>query len=143
MSASAEALAPVTALAAAWNRGDATAFGSSYWPDASFTNILGGVLRGRESITQQHARIFATFYKGSRFDFHVVGTVALGADHALVDTDAELTGFAQSPPGVMETAPGVMRTRLRHIVERRDAQWGILFSQNTAIAPDAPSSPGE
>ena len=55
----------VAEQAVAWNAGDGNAYAEHLAPDASFTNIFGMVMYGREAFAKRHAEILATFYKGT------------------------------------------------------------------------------
>jgi hypothetical protein len=50
-----------------------------------------------------------------------------------------LAGYARLPPGIGETEPGVLETRLVDVLQKIDGDWRIVFSQNTAIVPLSPS----
>ena len=49
----------------AWNAGDGNAYAQPLTPDASFTNIFGMVMYGRQAFAARHTEILATFYKGT------------------------------------------------------------------------------
>lgn len=59
----------------------------------------------------------------------------LGPLAAVLDMDQQQTGYVALPPGVQATAPGVLRTRVIHVVSKVGAQWKIVFTQNTALLP--------
>ena len=59
----------------------------------------------------------------------------LRPDVAIADVDIELPGFKERPPGSRPTEPGVLRTRMRHVLTRTDVVWEIAATQNTAVAP--------
>ena len=120
----------------AWNVGDSTAWGSAFTEDADFINILGEAFHGRETIVQLHARIFADRYKGS----HAIVTVRqfrqLTPDVVLVEAVHEITGYRSLPPGVVPTKPGMLRTRMKYVLLKRDDVWKIVAAQNTAVLPE-------
>jgi hypothetical protein len=43
--------------------------------------------------------------------------------------------FRQLPPNVLPTSKGVLRTRLKHVLEKRGSVWQIVASQNTDVKP--------
>ena len=53
---------------------------------------------------------------------------------SVIDLDAVVTGFSPAPPGAMNDASGAVRTRLKHVIERRGDDWKIVASQNTFVA---------
>jgi uncharacterized protein (TIGR02246 family) len=119
----------------AWNAGDATAYARNYTVNGELVNPLGGILDGREAIRAQHEFLFNGPFAGSTSTSEVRRTVYLGEDVRMVDLDVTLTGFAGVPPGLPEVEPGVVRTRIKLIVVRRDAGWKILAEQVTAQVP--------
>ena len=131
-----ESRAAITALIgqedAAWNSGDAAAFAARALPQIVFTNIVGMFSVGRETFEAQHARIFATIYKGSTLKQAVVHVTFVGPDVAIVDTLAEVAGFHSLPPGV-QAVDGRLRTRIEQVVVRTDAAWWIASFHNVAI----------
>ena len=125
----------LAALDSAWQSGAAKQWVAHYAPDANFINISGMRMTDRATLEARLAQIFGGIFRGSRH----VGTLRhlrfLGADAAVADEDIEITGFAGLPAGISPTAPGVLRTRMRHVLERRAGRWVIVASQNTAVAP--------
>lgn len=134
MAADEAAVATATGLGEAWNRGDAVAFGAQFWPDARFVNVLAHVFVGRDDIVAQHARIFATIYKGSHGSFTVAHWQSLDPDHALFELDGAMTGWTHLPPGVV-TVDGAIRSHMAVLTERREGEWKIVYAQNTAFTP--------
>lgn len=119
----------------AWNAGDATAYARNYTVNGELVNPLGGILDGREAIRSQHEFLFNGPFAGSTSTSEVRRTVYLGPDARMVDVDVTLTGYAGLPPGLPEVEPGVVRTRIKLIVVRRDVGWKILAEQVTAVVP--------
>src|SRR5687767_13532575 len=83
----------------------------------------------------QHEFLFNGPFAGSTSTSEVRRTVYPGEDARMVDLDVTLTGFAGVPPGLPQVEPGVVRTRIKLIVVRRDAGWKILAEQVTAQVP--------
>ena len=134
MAANAPATTITTALCEAWNRGDATAWGDQFWPDARFVNVLAHVFEGRPEIVMQHARIFATIYKGSHLAVIGVHSRVLDADHMLIEMDSGGTGMSRLPPGLV-AIDGVVRSHMVLVGERRHGEWKIVYAQNTGYTP--------
>lgn len=125
-------------LDSAWHAGDADRWVAAYAPAddfLGFINISGTRMADRDILRARLAQIFAGIFRGSRH----VGTLRqlrfVGADVAVADEDIEITEFAGLPAGIAQTAPGVLRTRMRHVLRRRRGRWMIVASQNTAVAP--------
>ena len=127
-------------LATAWNHGDAEAWGERFWPDARFVNVLAHVFSGRREIVAQHARIFATIYKGSQLTITGVRTQAAGADHMLAEVESAGTGMHALPPGLV-LVDGALRSHMVLLLERRGSEWKIAYAQNTAFTPLPPAPP--
>lgn len=135
---SARIVAVLAGLDSAWHAGDADRWVEHYSPEADFigfVNIAGTRMTDLATLRARLAQIFVGIFRGSRH----VGTLRqlrfLGADAAVADEDIEITGFAGLPAGISPTVPGVLRTRMRHVLERRGERWLIVASQNTAVAP--------
>lgn len=123
------------AFANTWNQRNGRSYGDAYWPDAELVDPSGQVWTGREAIIQTHVEL----WKGPASATHMTARVrrvqALSANFFIVDIDTAAVGFSPPPPGAPD---GIVRTRLKHVVEKRNGQWKILASQNTFVAA-APS----
>jgi uncharacterized protein (TIGR02246 family) len=125
----------VADLDSAWARADAGQWASHYAPDAEFINILGTVFLDVKSMQARHHEIFQGVFRGSRHHGEIRRLRFLEDDVAIADVDVEVTGFKTLPPGSRPTEPGVLRTRMRHVLTRTDGVWKIVATQNTAVAP--------
>jgi len=132
---SASIAAIVADLDSAWANADADRWAAHYVPDAEFINILGMLMPNTQAMRARHDEIFQGVFKGSRHHGTLRRLRLLGADAAIADVDIEVTGFSALPPGSRPTEPGVLRTRMRHVLQRIDGRWWIVATQNTAIAP--------
>jgi len=126
----------ISAQEVAWNVGDSTSWASAFTPDADFINILGQAFHGRETITQLHARIFAGPYQGSHASVTITQFRQPTPDIVLLEAIHEVTAFKSLPPGVVPSAPGVLKTRMKYVFVKRDDNWQIIAAQNTAILPE-------
>lgn len=125
----------VADLDEAWARADADRWASHYAPQAQFINILGMVMPDVPSMRARHHEIFTGVFAGSRHHGSVRSLRFLTPDVAIADVDIEVTGFKALPPGARPTEPGVLRTRMRHVLQRLEGRWRITATQNTAVAP--------
>ena len=122
-------------IAQAWNSSDANRWAAEYWPDGELINILGMVLPGADTVRGRTAEILAGPFKGSHFAYTIRSVRFIGANAIVLDTDISITGFRSLPPGTQATQPGELRTRMKHVYERRHGSWRIVASQNTAVVP--------
>jgi uncharacterized protein (TIGR02246 family) len=127
-------LRPVEALieheSRAWNAGDAVAFSEAVAADCVFTNIFGQVFIGRPAFAEQHARIFATVYRGSRLEQTVEHLRIVQPDVALVDTSVVLS----IPP--TPALPGrIVRTKLAQVLVRKTGAWQVMSYHNVEVRP--------
>ncbi len=122
----------------AWNTRDATAWVKDFAGDSRFINILGMRFPDRASNEQRHAALFATIFHNSTLTVEPLEVRFAAPDTAIVEARLRLTGYEALPPGIRETAPGALETRLVDVLQRIDGQWRVIFSQNTAIAPLPP-----
>jgi len=122
----------------AWNAGDAAAWVQDCLDDADFINIRGEILPGRKASETRHALMFKGPFRGSRLAISIRSTKLLASDVAVVDTDCRLTGAPRMPSGVLPTEAGLLLTRLKQVLVRREGRWWIAASQNTAVIPGPP-----
>ena len=119
---------------AAWNAGDAAAFSADVLPEVVFTNIVGAFSVGRKPFEAQHARIFATIYRGSRMRQTVEHVTFVRPDVAIVNTVTEVTVFSALPSSV-SAEDGTLRTRLEQVLERSDGVWRVAAFHNVPVNP--------
>jgi uncharacterized protein (TIGR02246 family) len=125
----------ITKQEVAWNVGDSAGFGSAFTEDADFINILGQAFHGREAITQVHNMILNGPYKGSHATVTIHQFRQLTPDVVLVEAIYEVTGYKALPPGITPSSEGVLKTRMKYVLLKRDETWQIVAAQNTAILP--------
>lgn len=119
----------------AWNRNDAKGWTKDFLEDANFINVRGDLVKGRTAIEKIHEFIFSGPYKGSHCSV-VIDSISYPAPNvAIVETLTEVTNFKGLPPGLVETLPGRLRTRLKLILVNGDSGWKIFAAQNTAVVP--------
>lgn len=122
----------------AWDTRDASAWVNDFAADSRFINILGMRFPDRASNEQRHAALFATIFRNSSLSVDVLEIRFADPDTAIVEARLRLTGYEALPPGIRESAPGILETRLVDVIQRIDGEWLVIFSQNTAIAPLPP-----
>ena len=125
-------------LPEAWNARDASAWVKDFTADSRFINILGMRFPDRVSNEARHAALFATIFRNSTLTAELLGIRFGGPASAIVEARLRLTGYEALPPGIQESEPGALETRLVDVLQRIDGRWRIIFSQNTAIAPLRP-----
>ena len=122
-------------LVTSWNARDAEGWVARFTEDSGFTNILGTHFRDRDANRARHALLFESVFAESTLAGEVAELRPLGDDAAVATVLFTLTGYTSLPPGVMETEPGVLRTRLLTVLQRREGGWWIVEAQNTAVMP--------
>src|SRR5882762_2561224 len=132
--AKAAADATVRSFVDSWNRADGAAYGENYWPDAELVNPSGEIVDGRAAIAQEHVDLWAGIFKGSRVAAKVRRVRRLDPNHIMVDFDTELSGVRELPRGSQNEGNNVIKTHLKHILEKRNGQCKFLSAQNTFIA---------
>lgn len=119
-----------------WNAGDGTAYGRRVSSDVSFTNLFGMVMYGRPAFIERHARILASFYKGTT-KHHVIRRIRfLTPDVAVVDIDNEVRGVTAMPGGIVAPPDGVMKTQLMEVFVHRADGWWIEAYHNVDVKPE-------
>jgi uncharacterized protein (TIGR02246 family) len=126
----------VAAATAAWTAKDAAAYAALYSEDVEFIGPLAGILSGRDAVRQQHAFLFSGPFAGSTQTITVTRVQFLTGTIAIVDQSVALTRYAYLPPsGLRATEPGVVRTIVRWVIEKRGGTWEIVAQQMTAVPP--------
>ena len=124
----------------AWNTRDASAWVKDFAADSRFINILGMRFPDRATNERRHAALFATIFRNSSLSVDVLEIRFADPDTAIVEARLRLTGYEALPPGIRESAPGTLETRLVDVLQWIDGRWLVIFSQNTAIAVQAMSA---
>jgi uncharacterized protein (TIGR02246 family) len=125
----------VSGQVTAWNAGDGNAYAQHLAPDASFTNIFGMVMYGRQAFATRHTEILATFYKGTTKHHSIRRIRFVTSDVALVDIDNEVRGVKTMPGGAIVPIDGVVKTQLMEVFVRRDGRWLIEAYHNVDVKP--------
>lgn len=125
-----------------WNSGDAQVWRPLFAEDAVFVNVMGGALDGRAKIVDQHQGLLNGLFKGTVMKSEVISVRAVASDVIIADAANTITGLKTLPPGLQMTEPGVLRTRLRHVLSRGGEKgWQIVATQNTPIPPKPAAAP--
>jgi uncharacterized protein (TIGR02246 family) len=117
-----------------WNGADGGAYGENYWPDAELVDPSGVVLTGRAAIVKEHVDLWAGIFKGTRQKATIRRIKVLSPEYIVVDFDAHLSGVHAVPPGATPPPGGVLVAHLKHILQKRQGVWRVLFAQNTLVA---------
>lgn len=125
----------VAAETAAWTAKDASAYAAGYSEDVVFIGPNSGILSGRDAVRQQHAFLFSGPFAGSTQTITVTRVKFLTGTIAIVDQNVALTGYAFLPGALRPTEPGVVRTIVRWVIEKRGGTWEIIAQQMTAVPP--------
>jgi uncharacterized protein (TIGR02246 family) len=125
----------VAGQALAWNAGDGDSYAEHLAADASFTNIFGMVMYGKQAFAKRHGEILATFYKGTTKHHSVRRIRFITPDVALVDIDNEVRGLKTMPAGAIVPVGGVLKTQLMEVFVRREGRWWIEAYHNVDVKP--------
>ena len=134
----------LTAFVDAWNQaatGDPqapTAYGMLYWPDAELVDPSGRIWHDQPAIVQMHVDLWNTGFKASVVKGTVRRTRRLSPTLMIADFDLELALFGQAPSGGSVTN-GVVRTHLKHVMEKRSGTWKVVAAQNTFYSGSLPA----
>ena len=110
----------------AWNEHDMSALGQAFHHDATFVNVIGTCMRGREDIERGHGVAHAGPYRNSALRTEVLDARQIVPDLIVAHLRTELRGD--------ERAPGqVQPTLLTLAIERRAGAWKIIAAHNTRI----------
>ena len=123
-------LATLDRIGAAWNAGDATAFGAEFTPDATYVTFDGQVLAGREAIVDVHRRLFDGPLKGSTMGASSTGDDAPTVRFLRPDVAHVLTGGAVRPGDRERTTPDRDSVPSFVLVDDGDG-WRVAAFHNT------------
>jgi len=107
-----------------WNSTDAAGFASAFTEDGEVIGFDGSILRGRDAIEAEMARIFADHRTGTYVGI-VREVVPLTADVAVARAVAGVV-----PAGADDLVPALNSVQ-RLTAVRRDGQWRIALYHNT------------
>lgn len=117
--------ATLDALAGAWERGDAEAYGRQFTEDGTYTTYIGSHYEGRADITASHRALFKGFLKDSKLAARYLDMRFLTQDVAvLTSRGADYTG---DKPDVDELTKITTFT----LVRDTDDKWRIAAFHNT------------
>jgi uncharacterized protein (TIGR02246 family) len=114
-------------IKAAWNAGDAHAFGRSFTENATYVIFLGEVLVGRGEIESNHVQVFTKWQRGTRMTIRTLRKTPLGEDSAVVLTAGGVGIGASVPCDKLQTFTMV----------RREGRWLCAAFQNTKMSAEA------
>ncbi|BBG02149.1 MULTISPECIES: SgcJ/EcaC family oxidoreductase [Pseudonocardia] len=113
----------IGALTAAWNAGDADAYGAAFTADATYTSWIGTHYAGREDIVEGHRALFGGVLAGTRLTDSYLSVRFVHPDVAVVSTRGDTYEGADPP-----RAPGKVQT---YTVVRDGERWRIASFHNT------------
>lgn len=117
-------------LVDAWKMGDATAYGSRFRSDGTFTNVNGAFCVGREEFDLRHDEIFRGIFKGTTLSLTIRNLRLVRADVALVDIDVGIFECRVRPPGIEIGPDGALRTSLLLVLTKEQGKWLIAAYHN-------------
>jgi uncharacterized protein (TIGR02246 family) len=117
---------------AAWNRADAKGISAAFRDDASFADAFGSVARGRAEVDKRVADVLAT-WRGTRIALKIRKIRVLKPDVALVEADAELTGWKKLPPGFRAEDEKIVRSRLLQVFQKEAGVWRVAASYEVDV----------
>jgi uncharacterized protein (TIGR02246 family) len=117
--------ATLDALADAWERGDAEAYGRQFTENGTYTTYIGSHYEGRSDITASHRALFKGFLKDSKLAAEYLDMRFPAADIAILTSrGADYTG---DKPGADELSKVTTFT----LVRESDDTWRIAAFHNT------------
>jgi uncharacterized protein (TIGR02246 family) len=117
-------------LTAAWNRGDAEAYGTRFQADGTFTNVFGGFYVGRKEFDRRHQDILRGIFEGSTVTMEVRKLRFLRPDVAVLDVATGLIGVQVPPQGVAVGSDGALHSSLLMVLAKERGRWEIAAYHN-------------
>ncbi len=116
----------------AWNRADAKALAAAFRDDATYADAFGGVARGRAEVDKRVAEVLSAWH-GTRIALKIRKLRVLKPDVALVEADAELTGWKKLPPGFRAEDETTVRSRLLQVFQKDSGAWRVAASYEVDV----------
>lgn len=123
----------LTRLAAAWNAGDADAYGAEFTADATYVTFDGHVLAGRAAIVDGHRWLFEGPLKGSRLTAPSARDGGPAVRFLRPDVAHVLAAGAVRPAGAEAVAPDRDSVPSYVLLDEGDA-WRVTAFHNTRRA---------
>jgi uncharacterized protein (TIGR02246 family) len=117
-------------LTAAWNRGDAKAYGARCSDDITFTNVNGTYHAGREAFDRRHDEVFRGPFKNTRLTQTIRKLRFVSADVAVADIETTIAGCQAKMPGATVGEDGTLYSRLLMVLVRDGGGWWISAYHN-------------
>ncbi len=111
----------LTALARAWDAGDAASFAGLFTEDATYVVYFGASYVGREAIERAHVPLFERFSRGSRMRLEICDIRLLTPDTAVVLAEGGVGKGSRLPLDKVQTFTLV----------RTGSGWKCAAFQNT------------
>jgi uncharacterized protein (TIGR02246 family) len=120
----------IRAMTAAWQRGDAKAYGARCRADTTFTNVFGDFYMGRQDFDRRHKEIFAGIFRGTTLSMQIRKLRFVRPDVAVADIVTTLAGAKLRPAGVGAGPDGALHTALLMVLTKEREQWEISAYHN-------------
>lgn len=131
--ASAALDALLSAMFAAWNRGDLHAYAGFWEEDGTLVNVVGILRQGRAEILDELNFLHAGPFRGTQITDLGHSVRFLAPDVAVIRVPWEMRGVAIEPRyGIKEST---RRGIFTHTALRTQDGWRLVASQNTEIQP--------
>ena len=114
---------------AAWDAGDAEAYGALFTEDADYLAFDGVNQKGRAAIVAGHKPLFEKFLKGSRLTGDIVSLCFLAPDVAIAHTMGSIIDAGRSTPKPERLSSQTM------IAVKQNGIWRFKAFHNTRIRP--------
>lgn len=124
----------VTTFDQAWTAGDAVKYAAQY-AGAEFVGPTGAILKDPAAITGTYSFIFSVLLPNTKRQSTIRNVTFLSGTIAVLDIDAQVTGFAPQP-GLVSWKPGILRALERNILTKSNGEWRIVLHQQTFVGPE-------
>jgi uncharacterized protein (TIGR02246 family) len=116
-------------LCAAWNAGDARAYGALFSEDADYIAFDGLNQKGRAALVSSHHELFTRWLKGSQLIGQIDELRFLAPDVALLHASGSILDAGRSSPAPERLSAQTV------VVHKRDGVWQFVAFHNTRIRP--------
>jgi len=113
----------------AFNSGDAKAVAGFWTPEATYTDEVGNVIRGRPALEKLYEKVFAD-RKGAKLAIHVQSAKLLTPDVGIEEGITEVTPADGGPPSA---------ARFTAVLVKKDGEWYFQSVNDSIVQPPSNS----
>lgn len=118
-----------------WNRGSVEDYTARFKNEGVYTIIIGNTYETRAGLQDRVRGILSSIFKGSVIVQKVRSVRFLSPTVAVVDAEAEMTGFKALPAGIQGSPGGKLLTSMLQVLVKENGDWWVAAWHNVELVP--------